>query len=144
VRTPSESAKINLMSRRFQFSLRWLFFATLVVAAFFGGIRFERERRHKDETAALAAKTPPAARPSPVSCDFAVNPNAVLIGPFMTPHELSRASGLTPKTLKYLVRDGMIPCPVKYDAAARPLFDLGDQKLAAWLAPLTGQAATQE
>lgn len=32
------------MTRRFQFSLKWLFVAMLVVAAFFTGIRFERER----------------------------------------------------------------------------------------------------
>ena len=30
------------MSRRFQFSLRWLFVAMLAVACFCGGIRFER------------------------------------------------------------------------------------------------------
>jgi hypothetical protein len=43
------------MSRRFQFSLRWLFVAMLAVACFFGGIRFERERqRCEDEAATLA------------------------------------------------------------------------------------------
>jgi hypothetical protein len=30
------------MSRRFQFSLKWLFVAMLVVAAFFGGMAVER------------------------------------------------------------------------------------------------------
>ena len=30
------------MSRRFQFSLKWLFVAMLTVACFFGGIRLER------------------------------------------------------------------------------------------------------
>jgi hypothetical protein len=35
------------MSRRFQFSLRALLMVMLVVAAFFGGIRFERERRRR-------------------------------------------------------------------------------------------------
>jgi hypothetical protein len=30
------------MSRRFQFSLRWLFVAMLVVAAFFGGAAWQR------------------------------------------------------------------------------------------------------
>jgi hypothetical protein len=46
------------MSRRFQFSLRTLLVAMLVVAAFLGGIRFEREwRRREDQAAALAAKS---------------------------------------------------------------------------------------
>ena len=47
------------MSRRFQFSLKWLFVAMLAVACFFGGIRFERERRrHLAETwhAAIAKR----------------------------------------------------------------------------------------
>ena len=127
-----------------QFTLKTLLWLTLAVAAFMGGIRFEREwRRRVNEAAALAAKNAPVTRLS-LRGDFPINPNVVPIGPFMTPHELSRASGLTPKTLKYLVRDGMIPCPVKYDDADRPLFDLGDQKLAAWLAPLAGHPATQE
>jgi hypothetical protein len=44
------------MRLRFQFSLRALLVAMLVVAAFFGGIRFERERRRReDETARLEA-----------------------------------------------------------------------------------------
>ena len=42
------------MSRRFQFSLQWLFVAMLAVACFFGGIRFERERRRLEDVAALA------------------------------------------------------------------------------------------
>jgi hypothetical protein len=37
------------MSRRFQFSLRWLFVAMLAVACFFGGIRFERERVRREK-----------------------------------------------------------------------------------------------
>jgi hypothetical protein len=37
------------MSRRFQFSLKWLFVAMLVGAAFFGGINFERERRRRQD-----------------------------------------------------------------------------------------------
>lgn len=37
------------MSRRFQFSLKWLFVAMLAVACFFGGIRFERERRRRQD-----------------------------------------------------------------------------------------------
>jgi hypothetical protein len=37
------------MSQRFQFSLRALLVAMLVVAAFFGGIRFERERRRRED-----------------------------------------------------------------------------------------------
>jgi hypothetical protein len=37
------------MPRRFQFSLKWLFVATLVVAAFFAGIQFERERRRRED-----------------------------------------------------------------------------------------------
>jgi hypothetical protein len=40
------------MSRRFQFSLRWLFVAMLAVACFFGGIHFERERKIREEEAA--------------------------------------------------------------------------------------------
>lgn len=45
------------MSRRFQFSLKTFFVAMLVVAAFFWGVRFERERRRReDEAAALTAK----------------------------------------------------------------------------------------
>lgn len=32
------------MSRRFQFSLRWLFLAMLVVAAFFGGAAWQRRQ----------------------------------------------------------------------------------------------------
>jgi hypothetical protein len=40
-----------------QFSIRTLFVAMLVVAAFFAGLRFERERRRReDEAAALTAK----------------------------------------------------------------------------------------
>ena len=35
------------MSRRFQFSLKWLLAAMLVVSAFFAGIRFERERQRR-------------------------------------------------------------------------------------------------
>jgi hypothetical protein len=45
------------MPQRFQFSLKWLFVAMLAAACFFGGIRFERERRRlADEAAALANK----------------------------------------------------------------------------------------
>jgi hypothetical protein len=36
------------MSRRFQFSLRALIAAMLVVAAFFGGVHFERERVERE------------------------------------------------------------------------------------------------
>ena len=43
------------MSRRFQFSLKWLFVAMLAVACFFGGIRFERERRRREDEAAAEA-----------------------------------------------------------------------------------------
>lgn len=39
------------MSRRFQFSLKWLFVAMLVVGAFFGGIHFEREWRKREDEA---------------------------------------------------------------------------------------------
>lgn len=39
------------MSRRFQFSLRGLLVVILVVAAFFGGVHFERERRRCDDAA---------------------------------------------------------------------------------------------
>ena len=35
------------MSQRYQFSLRTLFVVMLVVAAFFAGIRFERERQRR-------------------------------------------------------------------------------------------------
>jgi hypothetical protein len=34
---------------RFQFSLKWLFVAMLVVAAFFAGIHFERQRRNRED-----------------------------------------------------------------------------------------------
>ncbi len=45
------------MRRRFQFSLRALMMATLIVATFFAGIHFERARRRRaDETAAQAAQ----------------------------------------------------------------------------------------
>jgi hypothetical protein len=37
------------MSRRFQFSLKWLFVVMLVVVCFFAGIRFERERRRRQD-----------------------------------------------------------------------------------------------
>jgi hypothetical protein len=46
------------MSRRFQFSLRALLVVMLAVACFFGGIRFELERRRRaDEAIELAAKS---------------------------------------------------------------------------------------
>jgi hypothetical protein len=48
---PPESGRIDHMSRRFQFSLRWLFVAMMAVACFFGGIRFERERRRRENEA---------------------------------------------------------------------------------------------
>lgn len=38
-----------------QFTLRALLVAMLVVAAFFGGIRFERERRRREDDAAFSA-----------------------------------------------------------------------------------------
>ena len=45
-----------IMSRRLQFSLKWVFVAMLVASAFFGGIHFERERRRReDATQGLAA-----------------------------------------------------------------------------------------
>jgi hypothetical protein len=47
------------MSRRFQFSLKWLFVAMLAVACFFGGIRFERERRRQEDEAALSGRLLP-------------------------------------------------------------------------------------
>jgi hypothetical protein len=37
------------MSRRFQFSLRALLVLILALACFFGGIRFERERRRRED-----------------------------------------------------------------------------------------------
>lgn len=40
---------------RFQFSLRDVLWLVLVVAAFFGGIHFERERKRRDDEAARAA-----------------------------------------------------------------------------------------
>jgi hypothetical protein len=39
---------INFMPRRFQFSLRELLVLILVVACFFAGVRFERERRRRE------------------------------------------------------------------------------------------------
>ena len=36
------------MTRQFQFSLKWLFVATLVVAAFFAGRHFEHRQRLVD------------------------------------------------------------------------------------------------
>jgi hypothetical protein len=47
------------MSRRFQFSLKWLFVAMLAVACFFGGVRFERERRRREGVAAARADVTP-------------------------------------------------------------------------------------
>jgi hypothetical protein len=45
------------MRRRFQFSLRALLMAMLIIATFFAGIHFERAwRRRADEAAALAAQ----------------------------------------------------------------------------------------
>ncbi|HVA44904.1 MAG TPA: hypothetical protein VNH11_00835 [Pirellulales bacterium] len=52
------------MPRRFQFSLRALLVAMLVVAAFFGGIHFERERRRL--AAEAAAKREDAVRVYPL------------------------------------------------------------------------------
>jgi hypothetical protein len=128
------------MSRRFQFSLRALLVVMLVVACYFGGIRFERERRWREDKGAVAlrVRNPRSVHPM-YRGGFAVNENATAVGPYITPHELSRACGFAPKTIKFLVRDGMIPCPVKYDDAGRPLFDLGDPKLAAWLTALAGR-----
>jgi hypothetical protein len=48
-------ASPKAISRRFQFSLKALLVAMLVVAAFFGGVRFEGERRRRADEAALAA-----------------------------------------------------------------------------------------
>jgi hypothetical protein len=45
------------MSRWFQFSLKWLFVAMLVVGAFFGGIRFERERRRREDEKSILVIT---------------------------------------------------------------------------------------
>jgi hypothetical protein len=42
--------------RRPQFTLRALLVAMLVVAAFFAGIRFERERRRREDEAAMPAQ----------------------------------------------------------------------------------------
>ena len=49
-----------------QYTLKTLLVAMLVVAAFFGGVRFERERRRRadEEAAALAAKAVPLRLPS--------------------------------------------------------------------------------
>ncbi|HWB08781.1 MAG TPA: hypothetical protein VG826_06145 [Pirellulales bacterium] len=44
------------MSRRFQFSLRDLFWLVLVVAAFAGGIQFERDLRRRENDATRLAK----------------------------------------------------------------------------------------
>lgn len=44
------------MAKRFQFTLRTLLFALLIVAVFFGGIQFERERRRRADEAAAIAK----------------------------------------------------------------------------------------
>jgi hypothetical protein len=54
------------MMPRPQFTLRALLVAMLVVGAFFGGIRFERERRKREDEAAAAmaaAKAPIKNRP---------------------------------------------------------------------------------
>ena len=37
------------MHRRFQYSLQWLLIVMAVIAAFFGGIAFERERKRREE-----------------------------------------------------------------------------------------------
>jgi hypothetical protein len=47
------------MPRRFQFSLKALLILMLAVACFFGGIRFERERRRREDEAALAGRLLP-------------------------------------------------------------------------------------
>ena len=49
-----------------QFTLRTLLVLLLAVACFFGGIRFERERRRRaDEAAKRAAPMPLATQPGP-------------------------------------------------------------------------------
>ena len=68
--------------RRPQFSIRALLILMLVVAAFFGGIKFERERRTREERASHApiATTPPSAGYSVVqtiSADGATTPGRV-------------------------------------------------------------------
>lgn len=50
---------INLMSRRVQFSLTWLFVAMPVVAAYFAGVTAERQRFSRARTKAAIA--PPGA-----------------------------------------------------------------------------------
>jgi len=46
------------MSRRFQFSLRALLVLMLAVACFFGGIRFERERRRREDEKSAVLPAP--------------------------------------------------------------------------------------
>jgi len=41
------------MSRRFQFSLKWLFVAMLVVAAFFGGMSLQRRLEERKRSALI-------------------------------------------------------------------------------------------
>ncbi|HET6879093.1 MAG TPA: hypothetical protein VFI31_02995 [Pirellulales bacterium] len=70
------------MTRRFQFSLRALLVAMLVVAAFFAGIHFERERRRRaDEASALAAQREDAVRIYPL-----VGPASLIALPDGTKH----------------------------------------------------------
>ena len=68
-----DQREVNLVMPRPQFTLRALLVAMLVVAAFFGGVRFERERRNReDDEGAMAAKPgvitlkPPFVRVYPV------------------------------------------------------------------------------
>ena len=47
-----------------QLTVRSLLWAMLVVAAFFGGVRFERERRRREEEYRLSAKSAPRQKPN--------------------------------------------------------------------------------
>lgn len=62
--------------RRPQFSIRALLILMLVVGAFFGGIKFERERRIREERASQA---PVAATPSMAS---PYGPPGTIVQPF--------------------------------------------------------------
>jgi hypothetical protein len=73
----------------------------------------------------------------PRTTPYKLNDDASPIGPFITTSELSQRSGLLGDTIRKLSRNGVIPRAVRRDEKKRLLFDLGDRKLANWLAAIT-------
>lgn len=57
-------------------------------------------------------------------------------GQIITARELSRLSGVSMATIASLSKQQMIPRPIGYDKSNMPLYDLADEKLAAWVKAL--------